>query len=219
MWWKREQIVFPCLFLFLSPFLFPVAPPYVKVPPSALPPFSFFSLSVPLFLCFVLSLSPPLPSPCAVVCRHAGISGPQNDRPNLSALAPVTKDGRPGSVCACDWCASELLSVWLVATCLSTSLVFLAKVWIQFFCLCKAQFSSVICDCLVTITLPLLCFLSCTVLATETYCMCYCKLLCLCLLVCVWMRGVLPRDEDSGSKLVLQLRVFIFDLSADYFCV
>lgn len=47
-----------------------VAPPYEKDPPSARPPFSFFFLSVPLFLCFVLrlslslSFSPLLPFPC-----------------------------------------------------------------------------------------------------------------------------------------------------------
>lgn len=85
----------------------------------------FFSLSVPLFLCFVpalsLSLSPSSFPFHAVVCRHAGISGPQNDRPNLSALAPVTKDGRLGSVWACDWCTSELLPMWLFVTCLSTA--------------------------------------------------------------------------------------------------
>lgn len=102
-------MVSPRLFLFLSPFLFPasVAPPNVKDPPSALPPFSFFPFcpSVPLLcaLSHSLSLSPSSFPLHTVVCRHAGISGPQNDRPNLSALAPVTKDGRPGSVCACDW--------------------------------------------------------------------------------------------------------------------
>lgn len=65
--------------------------------------------SLPAAFLLLLSLcSPPLPSPSfhAVVCRHAGISGPQNDRPNLSALAPVAKDGRPGSVRASDWCTS-----------------------------------------------------------------------------------------------------------------
>lgn len=99
-------------FLSLS-FLFPVAPPFVRDPPSLLP----LSLSVPLLLPFVLPLS-------SVVCRHAGISGPQNDRPNLSALAPVTKDGRRGSARACDWCTSEFPAARLVGTCLSAALLF-----------------------------------------------------------------------------------------------
>lgn len=74
---KEKKWSFPaCLFLFLSPFLFPasVAPPYVKDPPSALPPFSFSFLSLCSFaLCSLspspslsLSLFPPLPSPCTL---------------------------------------------------------------------------------------------------------------------------------------------------------
>lgn len=123
-----------------------------KILPLHSLPSSFF-LSVPLFLCFVFSLSPSCSLPLspssfplhAVVCRHAGISGPQNDRPNLSALAPVTKDGRPGSVCAYDWWASELLPVWLVITCLSSALMFCwHKCECQIFVCVKTQFSCVI---------------------------------------------------------------------------
>lgn len=86
---------------------------------SSLFPFLCFSS---LFFSFMLSRSPSLPPPSlhAVVCRHAGISGPQNDRPNLTVLAPVTKDGRYDSVCACDWSRSQLLFMWLVIKCLST---------------------------------------------------------------------------------------------------
>lgn len=91
------------LFLLLCPFLLPasVAPPFVKDPPSALPPFSpllfFFLLSVPLFLCFVCA--PPPPFPRTLWYADMQEFGPQNDRPNLSVLAPVTKDGRPASMC------------------------------------------------------------------------------------------------------------------------
>lgn len=70
-----------------------------------------FFLSVLLFLCFVLflSFSPSSFPLLAVVCRHAGISGPQNDRPNLSGLAPVTKDGC-FSQCVCLWLVHVLVS-------------------------------------------------------------------------------------------------------------
>lgn len=73
------------------------------------PPLSFspFCPSVPL-LC-VLSLSPPL-SPCMLWYADMQEFWPQNDRPNLSVLALVTKDGRPGSVNACHWRTPELHS-------------------------------------------------------------------------------------------------------------
>lgn len=156
---KKKKYGLSCLYFSLSISL-PCCSTLCERSSLCTPSPLLFFLSVPLFLCFVLSLSlsPPLSSLCTVVCRHAGISGPQNDRPNLSALAPVTKDGRPGSVCACDWCTSELLPMWLVITCLSTALVLLAKVGISVFCLYKVQFSCVICDSLVTVTLPLFCF-------------------------------------------------------------
>lgn len=63
---KKKDEMFFFVFVFPSPFLFPVsvAPPYVKDPPSVFPRFFFFPLcpSVPL-LC---ALSPPLPSPCTL---------------------------------------------------------------------------------------------------------------------------------------------------------
>lgn len=128
-----------------------------KIHPLHLLPFSLSSPFCPPFFYFVLSLSrshPPFPSPLhAVVCRHAGISGPQNDRPNLSALAPFTKDGCLGNVFAGDWCTSELLRVWLAVTCLSTVHVLLAEA---------------VCDCLVTGSL-FFCFLS-----SSVVCVCVC---------------------------------------------
>lgn len=73
--WPRSSLCTSSLFPFFS-FLSPVLLLLYSLPPLSL-----------------LAPSPPPLSLHAVVCRHAGISGPQNDRPNLSALAPVTKDG------------------------------------------------------------------------------------------------------------------------------
>lgn len=172
---------------------------------------SFLFLSPFLFLCFCCStfcersslctpptLCPSVPLLCAlplffplhaVVCRHAGISGPQNDRPNLSALAPVTKDGRLCSVCAYDWCTSELLPTWLVITCLSTALVLLAKAWILYFCLYRTQFQTVsICNLWLlsdyNSSCLLLSLLHSFVCGCRSICVIACS--CLCLLVCEW---------------------------------
>lgn len=156
---------------------------------------SFWTPSVLLFpflspcwfaLCSLSLFPPPLPSPShTVVCRHAGISGPQNDRPNLSALAPVTKDGRPGSVCACDWCTFELLTMWLVSARLSTAPVFLAVLCIPVF-VC-VRYSPMCC-----LWLPRDCNSSylkllCMVLDLETHVFLHAAV---CVLVCVKMRGV-----------------------------
>lgn len=171
--------------------------------------FSFsVSISLPLLLLLHLlwkilplhspTLCPSVPLLCAlplffplhaVVCRHAGISGPQNDRPNLSALAPVTKDGRLCSVCAYDWCTSELLPTWLVITCLSTALVLLAKAWILYFCLYRTQFQTVsICNLWLlsdyNSSCLLLSLLHSFVCGCRSICVIACS--CLCLLVCEW---------------------------------
>lgn len=106
-------------FFFFNPFpssLLSVAPPNGKDPPSALPsPLFSSSLSLcSLALCVCsLSFSPPL-SPCALWYADMQEFRPRNDRPNLSVLAPVTKDGRPGSVHACHWPTPELHSARLV---------------------------------------------------------------------------------------------------------
>lgn len=181
---KEKTCSFP-LFLFLCPFLFPasVAPPYVKDPPSALPPVSFFPFcpSVP-FLC-VLSLSPPLPSPCTLWYADMQEFGPQNDRPNLSVLAPVTKDGRPASVCVpvIGACLSYSPCDWSYHVC-PQPLCFFGKVWISVFWLCKTQFSSVIMWLLSDYNPP-------SVFSSAQFwvyrCMWYCMLLCLCRLLCV----------------------------------
>lgn len=79
-----------------------------KILPPLSPPLSPFCPSV-LLLC-VLSLSPPLLSSCTLWYADMQEFGPQNDRPNLSVLAPVTKDGRLASVLACHWPTPELRS-------------------------------------------------------------------------------------------------------------
>lgn len=149
--WTESSERHSVFFLVSLPFFFVVTPPYLKDPPSVHPP-PFFFLSVLLFLCFVLllSFSPSSFPLLAVVCRHAGISGPQNDRPNLSGLAPVTKDG-----CINQYvCTSQLGPVPLDATWLSTYIV--GKAWISVFCLYE-KFK--IYDCFVTISL--VCFAFC----------------------------------------------------------
>lgn len=95
----------------------PFAPPFCVRSSLCTPSQTAFPLC-PSVLCFVLSLSLSPSSPLhAVVCRHAGISGPQNDRPNLSALAAVTKDGCLSSVCACT-CWSYFPCDWAPLICL-----------------------------------------------------------------------------------------------------
>lgn len=106
-------MVFPCLFLFLSPFLLPVAPPYVKGPPSALPPFSFFSF---LSLCSFALCSPSLPLFLPLVLWYADMEEflglkmiDQTCQPWLLLLkmaAPavcVPVIGARLSYSACDW--------------------------------------------------------------------------------------------------------------------
>lgn len=86
---KRTKICF----CFLSISLLLMLHLMARILPLHLLPFPFLLLSVPRSFTLYSPSSPPPLSLHAVVCRHAGISGPQNDRPNLSALAPVTKDG------------------------------------------------------------------------------------------------------------------------------
>lgn len=131
---QRETHAFLFLFSF-NPFLsllHSVAPPNRRDPPSALrcPPLSpSFLLSVPLFFCFVrspsLALSPLFPPPvCTLWYADMQEFRPQNDRPNLSVLAPVTKDGRPARVRGCHWRTPELRSPRLVVFSQSPSELF-----------------------------------------------------------------------------------------------
>lgn len=114
-------------FFFFNPFLsllLSVAPPNGKDPPSAFPSLSFSPFCPSVLLLCVLSLSAPL-SPCTLWYADMQEFRPQNDRPNLSVLAPVTKDGRPSSVHACHWWTPELRSTWLVFSCSSHRFFFL----------------------------------------------------------------------------------------------
>lgn len=186
------------MLFFFSPFLSPacVAPPCAKDPPSALPPFSlFFSLSVPLFLCFVLSL-PLSPSSFplhAVVCRHAGISGPQNDRPNLSALAPVPKDDLLGSVCVCLW----LVHTWVISHMIGHNR------FLHSSCCCqKCKFQCSVClRCNLSLLSNYHAFvrlLSLLCVALRTYVLCHAAVF---VFSCVWKKGVsvAPVHQSSGK--------------------
>lgn len=100
---------FPCFILWLHLM--------GEILPLLSPPLSpSFLLSVPLFFCFVCSPSLPLFPPPVCTLWYADMQEfrPQNDRPNLSVLAPVTKDGRPARVRGCHWRTPELRSPRLV---------------------------------------------------------------------------------------------------------
>lgn len=73
--------------------------------------------------------------------------GPQNDRPNLSVLAPVTKDGRPASMCL--W----LVRVWVTLRVIGRIMfvhslfTFWAKCECQYFVCVRHSFYLLFSDC------------------------------------------------------------------------